>query len=178
MQILFRVFLLSILGLPAITLVAQRWKKARAAACALCVLTLLAGYEFTGDRKYLDRCGRIIEFGKQAQQKNGGAFAPRSGQYFQVGITLEGLIKYYQLTNDESVVPMVKAAIDFFLAKNQFFTNCAHAAGFLYRKTGQREYLDFGLKAVSRSNVLENAVKGAGLTFRNSPYFLYYLAEQ
>jgi hydrogenase-4 component B len=43
MQILFRVFLLSILGLPAITLVAQRWKKARAAACALCVLTLLAG---------------------------------------------------------------------------------------------------------------------------------------
>ncbi len=142
------------------------------------LLTLLAGYEFTGDRKYLDRCGRIIEFGKQAQQKNGGAFAPRSGQYFQVGITLEGLIKYYQLTNDESVVPMVKAAIDFFLAKNQFFTNCAHAAGFLYRKTGQREYLDFGLKAVSRSNVMENAVKGAGLTFRNSPYFLYYLAEQ
>ncbi len=142
------------------------------------LLTLLAGYEFTGDRKYLERCARIIEFGRQAQEKNGGGFAPRSGQYFQVGITLEALIKYHQLTGDETIVPMVQAAIDFFLAKNQLFTNCAPAAGFLYRKTGRKEYLDYGLKAVSRSNIMENAVKGTGLTFRNSPYFLYYLATE
>ncbi|MGZ4837884.1 MAG: proton-conducting transporter transmembrane domain-containing protein [Terriglobales bacterium] len=43
MQILFPVFLLSILCLPGVALVTQRWRKARRVASAFCVLTLLAG---------------------------------------------------------------------------------------------------------------------------------------
>jgi len=139
------------------------------------LLTLLAGYEFTGDRKYLDRCLRIIEAGKQAQHNNGPAFAPRRGQYFQVGILLEALIKYHNLTKDKSVIPMVKKAMDFFIVGKYLFTNCAQAAGFLYEVTGQKEYLNYGLRAVTRTGVFEHAIKESGLNFRSAPYFFYYV---
>jgi hypothetical protein len=142
------------------------------------LLTLLAGYEFTGDRKYLDRCHRIIEFGKQAQTKNGGGFAPRSGQYFQVGITLEALIGFHGLTGDETVVPMVQAAIDSFIAKKLTYANCAYAAGFLYRQTGRSEYLDYALAAVTKGGVFGNPVKETGLSFRSTPYALPFLADK
>ncbi len=142
------------------------------------LLTLLEGYEFTGDRKYLDRCPRIIEFGKRAQTKNGGGFAPRSGQYFQVGITLEALIKYYELTSDETIIPMVKAAVDFFIAKKLSFSNCAYAAGFLYRKTGQSEYLTYALAAVTKGGVFDNPVKNTGLSFRSTPHLFPYLVAR
>jgi hypothetical protein len=141
------------------------------------LLTLLTGYEFTGERKYLDRCCRIVEFGKQAQERYGGGFAERGGQ-FQFGIALEGLIKYYQVTNDQAIVPMVKGAMDFLIARNRYYTNCAHACGFLYRKTGNKDYLDYGVRVVSRSNIHGNPVKNTALTFRSTPYFLYYLADR
>jgi len=43
--------------------------------------------------------------------------------------------------------------MDFFLSENHLYTNCALAAGFLYRKTGQKEYLEYGVKVMSRPDV-------------------------
>ncbi len=45
---LFKVFLVSLLVVPAVTLVAQRWTKARAVASGVFVLTLLAGAALAG----------------------------------------------------------------------------------------------------------------------------------
>jgi len=48
MQILFRTFVASLLCLPAVTLVAQRWARARAVASGVFVLALLAGAAAAG----------------------------------------------------------------------------------------------------------------------------------
>ena len=140
------------------------------------ILTLLAGYELTGDRKYLERCRHIIDLGRKAQLLHAGGFAPRPGQFFQFGITLEALIEYYRVTNDESIVPMVRAAMDFLLSKGRRYANCAYAAGFLWSKTGERKYFEYGVDVVSGREVFEHPVKNSGLAFRSTPYFLYYLA--
>jgi hypothetical protein len=48
------------------------------------LLTLLAGYELTGDQKYLDRCRPIIEAGKRVQEKYAGAFTPSRKARFRL----------------------------------------------------------------------------------------------
>jgi hypothetical protein len=140
------------------------------------MLTLMAGYELTGDRKYLDRCRPIIEFGKQALERHEGAFCRGAGQYFQTGITLEALIRYHELTGDESVVPMIQTALDFLMSKKASFSNCAYAAGFLYARTKDRKYLDYGIELISKSGLWENPVKQSGLAFRSTAFFFPYLA--
>jgi hypothetical protein len=138
-------------------------------------LTLVAGFEFTGDRKYLDRCQRIINFGKQAQAANSGGFNNNSSSFFQFGIALEGLRVCYEASGDESIVQMIKDAMDFLMARNQRYSNTAHACGFLFDKTGDRDYLDLGIELVSGSRVFSNPVKDTALHLRNAPYFLYYI---
>jgi rhamnogalacturonyl hydrolase YesR len=141
------------------------------------MLTLLAGYELTGERKYLDRCRPIIENGKEALKRYEGAFCRGAGQYFQTGITLEALIRYHEVSGDDSVLPMVKTALDFLMDKKANHANCAYAAGFLYSKTKDPKYLDYGIQLVTRGGLWEHPVKQSGLAFRSTAYFLPYLAE-
>jgi rhamnogalacturonyl hydrolase YesR len=140
------------------------------------LLTLLAGYDFTGDRKYLERCRRIVDFARQMQSRYSGAFNEVRSSRFQYGIALEGLLRYYEVTSDESVPPMVRQSVDFLIANNHTFTNCAYAAGFVYQQTKDPKYRDYGIKSVTRGGLAGNPVKETALTFRSSPYFLYYLA--
>jgi hypothetical protein len=141
------------------------------------LLTLVAGYEFTGDRKYLDRCRRIVEIGKQMQARHAGEFNDVRSSRFQYGIAFEGLIRYYDISGDETVPAVVKEGLDFLIANKHLFTNCAYAAGFLYKHTGDAKYLDYGIRAITRTGVLGNPVKETALSFRSSPYFLYYLTR-
>jgi len=142
------------------------------------LLTLLAGYELTGERKYLDRCRPIIDAGKRMQAKFQGAFTSSRGTRFQFGIALEGLRAYYELTGDESIPPMIRQAVDFLMAENVRSSNLAHACGFLYSKTGERKYLEYGLEMIDRDNVFEHPVKNTALALRSTPYFLYYLQSK
>jgi hypothetical protein len=142
------------------------------------LLTLLAGYELTGERKYLDRCRPIIDAGKRMQAKFQGAFTSSRGTRFQFGIALEGLRAYYELTRDESIPPMIRQAVDFLMAENVRSSNLAHACGFLYSKTGDRKYLEYGLEMINRDNVFEHPVKNTALALRSTPYFLYYLQSK
>lgn len=139
------------------------------------LLTLLAGYELTGQRKYLDRCVPIIEAGKSAQEQYQGAFTPSRGAWFQFGITLEGLRSYHEVTGDESVAQMIQKAVDFLMTEKVRTSNLAHACGFLFARTGDRRYLDYGIQMINRDVIFEHPVKNTALGLRSTPYFLYYL---
>ncbi len=142
------------------------------------ILTLLAGYELTGDTKYLDRCRPIIEAGNSAQERFRGAFTASKGARFQFGIALEGLRAYYEVTGDESIPPMIQRAVDFLMAESVRSSNIAHACGFLFSKTGDRGYLDYGIQIIDRDVVFEHPVKNTALSFRSTPYFLFYLQPE
>jgi hypothetical protein len=141
------------------------------------LLTLVTGYEFTGDRKYLDRCRRIVEFGRQAQARYQSDFNNVPSSRFQFGIALEGLRRYYEASGDVAAIPILRTGLDFLIERNQRFTNCADACAFLYRQTGDRKYLDFGLQLVGRSDLVGNPVKDTAITFRSAPYFFPVLAQ-
>jgi hypothetical protein len=139
------------------------------------LLTLLAGYDLTGEHKYLDRCRPIIEAGKRVQEKYQGAFTPSRGARFQFGIALEGLRSFYEVTGDESIPPLIQRAIDYVMAEEVRTSNLAHACGFLFARTGDRKYLDYGIEMTNRNVVFEHPVKNTALALRSTPYFLFYL---
>jgi len=141
------------------------------------LLTLVAGYELTGEQKYLDRCRLIIEAGKRVQEKYSGAFTPSRGARFQFGITLEGLRSYYEVSGDESIPPMIHRAMDYLMTEGVRTTNLAHACGFLFARTGDQRFLDYGLQMISGDRVFEHPVKNTALALRSTPYFLFYLQE-
>ena len=68
------------------------------------LLTLLAGYELTREKKYLDRCRPIVEAAKRLQDQYAGAFTPSRGARFQFGIALEGL----KITSHSEFMRMVE----------------------------------------------------------------------
>jgi hypothetical protein len=142
------------------------------------LLTLLAGYELTGERKYLDRCRPIIEAGRRVQERNRGAFTSSRGAWFQFGIALEGLRSYYESTGDESIPRMIQQAVDFLMAEEVRTSNLAHACGFLFSRTGDRKYLDYGIQMIDRDVVFDHPVKNTALGLRSTPYFLFYLQPE
>jgi rhamnogalacturonyl hydrolase YesR len=142
------------------------------------LLTLLAGYELTGESKYLERCRAIVEAAKRVQDKYEGAFTPSRGARFQFGIALEGLRSYYEVSGDESIPPMILRAMDFLMAEGVRTTNLAHACGFLFSRTGDRRYLDYGIQMISGDRVFEHPVKNTALALRSTPYFLFYLQPE
>ncbi len=142
------------------------------------LLTLLAGYELTGEKKYLDRCRPIIEAGTRVQEKYQGAFTPSRGARFQFGIALEGLRSYYEVSGDESIPPMIQRAIDYLMAEEVRTSNLAHACGFLFSRTGDRRYLDYGIQMIERDVVFDHPVKNTALGLRSTPYFLFYLQPE
>src|SRR5262249_9312594 len=139
--------------------------------------TLVTGYDFTGERKYLERCRRIVEFGRKEQARLKGDFNTVPSSRFQFGIALEGLRRYFEASGDESVLPMIRTALGFLMERGLHFTNCADACGLLYGRTGEKLFLDYGLELIHGTQVFGNPVKDTALNFRNAPYFLAHLAQ-
>ena len=112
------------------------------------------------------------------QEKYAGAFTASRGARFQFGIALEGLRSYYETSGDESIPLMIQRAVDYLMAEEVRTSNLAHACGFLFARTGERKYLDYGIQMISRDTVFEHPVKNTALALRSTPYFLYYLQQE
>ena len=85
--------------------------------------------------------------------------------------------RYAEASGDESVLPMIRASMEFLRAQGLRFTNCADACGFLFSRTGEAKFLDYGLQLVRGDTVFGNPGKDTALNLRNAPRFLAYLAK-
>lgn len=139
------------------------------------ILTLVAGYQCTHDKKYLERAWKIIQTGLERQKQYDGGFNPRPN--FTDGILLEGFANYYFATGDERVYQAIKKGVDFLLARNYKFPNAAHAHALVWSKTGDEKYLESAL-ANLRSSGVGHLGKDLASHYRNSAYVTGYLAEK
>lgn len=88
---------------------------------------------------------------------------------FQAGIFLEGMRRYYEMSADEEALEYIKKACDRIIAGGgkQGGNTCA-AMSFLYRKTGDRKYLDTALAKLPQKGRFGNPWKDFGLAMRNA----------
>ena len=61
-------------------------------------LTLLAAYEYSGDKEYLETAGRTFQLWRQHFAENEAKFTQG---YFMVGFLLEAFTDYYNITGDK-----------------------------------------------------------------------------
>ncbi len=151
------------------------------------LITLAKFYEHTLDPIFLKRGKEVFDKNKDVvvQEKNGKA-------NFQQGIQLEGARRYYEVSQDPDVIDYLKRWADFFQKTKTLQRTAAQAFGFLYGKTGDKQYLDLGLACIQRNTGDQHpdGQKGTGteglnfskekdfaLTMRNGPYFFYYLSN-
>lgn len=98
------------------------------------ILGMWAGYEATGDKKYLEAMGR---FAKAVAARIDKGVKMGSGGW-QRGMALQGLCWYVEKTGDESVVPAIITAMD--RDFNDGAAELAYAAAFLWKRSGEPRY--------------------------------------
>ncbi len=87
---------------------------------------------------------------------------------FQAGIFLAGLRRYHEISGDPEALAYIKDSCDRILAAKRGGGNPCAAMTFLYRKTGQRKYLDAALKALPTSSRFSNPWKDFALSMHNA----------
>jgi len=108
------------------------------------IITLVAGYWCTGDRKYLAKAKQVIDTGIARQKQFAGGYNAKPN--FTDGICAEAFSKYYIATGDKQVLASVKALCDYFKAKGYRNANAAMAHALVYQSTGESAYLDAGVR--------------------------------
>jgi len=131
------------------------------------IISLLAGYRHTGEKKYLERARKVIDAGIKRLEANGGVFNKRIG--FTDGICIEGFAKYYLATGEKDVLAAIKKYCDWLAQNNkQHYANAAFGHALLYRETGEKKYLDAALKLIFRGRP-GHLSKDMGHMYRSVP---------
>ena len=141
------------------------------------VLTLIYGYNITGDRRYLDIARQTFE----AWLKHfAGTDKKFIDGYFQAGLLLEAFIDYNEASADKRVVDFVRQAVDW-LSINRpedKFTNQSLALGFLGVKLKEPRYLEMQKELLALwKGVQQNPFKDYAMNGRNISRSLYYLSS-
>jgi hypothetical protein len=158
---------------------------------------LLAAYEVTGEKQYLDRARWIVERTHRFQdgQIKAGfkdTYGPASWMY---GITLEGMKQFYEWTGERDVPLYAKRAVDWIYRTpsewdgeaQRYKKSPSHrimlATGlaFVYERTGDKKYWKLALDAFA-SKINEGKPTGRmrdfAQFFRGSQRFLFYLSKE
>ncbi len=146
--------------------------------------TLIAIYVETGDRKWLGKCDLIIEQFKQWNERYGVWLAPYTDNTvirvgFMISVAVGSLMRYYRVFPSESLKEMMLSAIDdlienfmnpygiFYykelpsLQRNGGNTLLLESMYIGYELTGDRKYLQYGIKTFARA-VREEPGNGGG----------------
>lgn len=146
------------------------------------ILTLVAGYQCTGDKKYLAKAREVIDAGLARQKEFDGGLNKTAN--FTDGICAEAWAKYYLATGEKDVLDGVIALEDFLGPREVAvgkrptagWGNAAMGAGLAYLKTGDRKYADYGLSCLKAKP--GHLSKDSADMFRNAANFLGLLAEK
>ncbi len=142
------------------------------------VLTLVQGYNVTGDQKWLDVARQTFDKWWERFQGTDEKFI---SLYFQVGFLLEAFIDYHEATGDERVVEFARQAVDWMVANrpDDKFPSMALGAGFVAVKTGDPKYTKIQKEYLSHwKGVQGNPFKDYAMHGRNVARSLYYLTEE
>ena len=135
-------------------------------------LTLVAGYLFTGDKKYLDHARKVVQTNMDLIAKNGGGLHADGSIQFADGIVGESMAKYYLVTGDEDVFKSIQAMCDWSLnghTKEHWYSNWSMIFALTYSKTQDAKYLTGAVNAIPQGNT-DNIGKDIAESWRNYPY--------
>jgi len=112
--------------------------------------SLVAAWHFDHDQKWLDKAREVVDANMARQEQFDGGFRNRPN--FHQGLLAEGFCEYYLASGDQDVLDAIKHQCDFFTAKGKYEPNQTPAFTLVFWKTGERKYLDEGMKhLVSRT---------------------------
>ena len=150
-------------------------------------IALRAGWEATGDEKYLLRGRQLWDRVAQYQDEHGGGF-PHDWS-FQVGIVTEGMRDWHFLTDDPDALDRIKRAIDWMIEtygdeEKGFREGTAYTGfvglGLCWEMTGDERYREIAARHARQylPTSYGTRVKDYGMAFRSSPYFLWWLQKE
>ncbi|MDD4888441.1 MAG: hypothetical protein PHU85_00795 [Phycisphaerae bacterium] len=138
---------------------------------------LIAAYEQTGDKQYLDEAGKWLD--GQILRRSPLAKWDMTGAGY--GVAAEALFDLYRLTGEDRWAKAVVNCCDSLI--KSFGTNApagatANCFGLAYQLTGSDEYLKKGVQMLNLSaNERIAGPSSFAQAFRLSPYFLVYLTK-
>ncbi len=144
---------------------------------------VLSAYQDTHAKKYLDRAQFFVDkWAKPWQDEFNGSF---DDQLWMYGLQFEAYDKYFRVTGDKETARYCLKAVDAAIVeevgdgkwKNGGARDgiCLAGYGYAYDYTGNKEYLDSGLKVLEKTGTAGDRVKTFAQQFRASPYFLKVL---
>ncbi len=141
------------------------------------VMSLVYGYNITGDSKWLDVARQTFDKWWERFQGTDEKFI---SLYFQVGLLLEAFIDYHEASGDERVVEFVRQSIDWMVTNrpDDKFPILALGAGFVAVKTNDPKYTEIQKDYLSHwKGVQGNAFKDFAMYGRSVARSLYYLTD-
>ena len=142
------------------------------------VLTLLAAYEYSGDKEYLETAGRTFQLWRQHFAENEAKFTQG---YFMVGFLLEAFTDYYNITGDKQVLDVIRQAVDWMHTNRPYekYSNMALGIGLLASQPDGAAYLDLEKEYLETwHGVWDNPFKDFGLNGRGIARALYYFTSE
>ncbi|NLY89269.1 MAG: hypothetical protein GX085_06570 [Firmicutes bacterium] len=140
------------------------------------ILAALAGYEVTGEEKYLRRADELVRAALDWEKEQETGFP--SDFIYQAGLALEGLVEYYYWQKDPEVLAGIRSAVDkgiyhFWDAELGYLQNeggltFSAALGLLYRETGEARYREIGLKQIRTFLAANPEARGRPLTAKEA----------
>ena len=135
---------------------------------------MLSAYQDTHAKKYLDRAQFFVDkWAKPWQDEFNGSF---DDQLWMYGLQFEAYDKYFRVTGDKETARYCLKAVDAAIVeevgdgkwKNGGARDgiCLAGYGYAYDYTGNKEYLDSGLKVLEKTGTAGDRVKTFAQQFR------------
>lgn len=131
----------------------------------------LSAWHATGEKKYLDAAGGIVEARKGFTSANGA---------WQDGIAAEGFAGYYYETGSQIALEAAKRAANTAYGKKDAAGSMLHAFGFVSAQEGDPAILELGIKSFQKAGTPKKSwgsVMDFGNSLRNMGWFTWYLEK-
>ena len=140
-------------------------------------LGALAGWEATGEKRFLDRFVFLEKHYMNAVDK--GARISK-GRHWQGGIGLEGMREYYEHCGDPRALQNLTVQVEACRQKGDYASSTLHAFAFLGAQLDKPEWTKKARDRIGRQGLV-GRTWGFGQSFgnqlRNSPYVWWYLTK-
>jgi hypothetical protein len=140
-------------------------------------LGALAGWEATGERRFLDR---FIHFEKHYMDRVDAGARISKGRHWQGGIGFEGMREYYEHCGDPRALKNLAVQVEACAEKGDYAASTLHAFAFLGAQLDKPEWTKKARDRIARLGAIQRSW-GYGQSFgnqlRNAPYVFWYLTQ-
>ena len=140
-------------------------------------LGALAGWEATGERRFLDR---FIYFQTFYMDRVDKGVRISKGRHWQGGIGLEGMREYYEHCGDPRALKNLTTQVDACAQKGDYAASTLHAFAFLGAQLDRPAWTRKARDRIAKQGVIRRSW-GHGQSFgnqlRNAPYVWWYLTK-